>query len=1610
MKKRLLSVFLCLCMVFGLVPATVWAETTNGHTHYLCGGSTCNGSGHKNETYKTTFEKEIKQEGNTLKIGGEPWVPTKGSNDTFYILPAGTYYLGSDISSGYTIKIENNVTLCLNGHKITAANGMDAIKLTGGSFTLTDCQKTGNITHASNTNGRGVYVSSGTFNMYGGSITGNTARDARGCGGGVYVASGSGTFNMYGGSITGNRATGDGGGVYKCGSNSSFNMYGGSITGNRATGDGGGVYKCGSNSSFNMYGGSITGNNANSYGGGVYVDGGEFTMSGGTIGGTKTGETNTATYGGGGVEVSGGMFTMKDSASITGNKADYGGGVNVTFNGEIKGTFEMKGGSITGNTANSTKEGGGGVYAKTNFEMTGGSIGGNTTKGYGGGVYVTGKGSFTMSGGSITGNNANSNGGGVYVMYSDSFTVSGEVTVTDNTKGGTKGADGKFTGDTKNNVYLPTGKTITIGTDKLSEGAQLGMTLDEYYGDKAFTSGWNANMSGKSPADYFISDVGDKGFELSGGEVKLCDGHAHYLCGGSTCNSSGHATESSKTTFAKEIKQVSGTLYIDNIEWTVSSYGNYTLPEGAYYLSTDLTPDYMIQTNGSVTLCLNGHSITANHDGDVIAANSGVTFTLTDCKDGNSNAAFGKITHASGKDGRGVYVFNRSTTFNMYGGSIADNNMVTDDYVGNDEIGGGVYIADDGATFNMYGGTICGNTAGSSGGGVYMGEKTNFNMYGGAICGNTATRNFGGGVCAYKSSKFYMSGGEIGDNGTRCGGGVFVGDNSTFTMTGGSITGNNVSHWRAGGGIYISDSAKKITVSGNIQITGNMKTGTKNENGKYTDGKVENLYLNDGITITVGGALADSSKLGVTLANDYGDNAFTSGWKTNMSGKTPTDHFTSDVDGYEAKLYDTELKLVSTHVHSWTYTANGDKITATCKNCEDNNGQNFVGGTCTITAADATYNGSVKTAVVSETGIFENVDMSISYSKYNATSKQFESINILPAGAGRYKASITYSGATAGVEYTIKKATQEAPEGLTVSPAGSIGGKGKINGTTSGTYNEVKAMEFNTSATATTGWKDCSDSSTEVAPGTYYVRYKETDNYYASAVSAALTVKEHTHFGGNATCQEKAICDGCGQEYGEFGNHKFTETVSRMYLKSASTCQSPAVYYKRCLVCDKKSSETFEYGAVDPSNHKHTEVRNAKSATCCEKGYTGDTYCTDCNALVSIGAEIPATGNHTDVDGKWESDETNHWHTCYFGTKFDVTVHNGGEATCKNQAKCSECGHSYGSLDASNHKGTTYLKNQSEATCYKKGYTGDTYCSDCNEKIADGQSIAKNAHNPASVWTTDEQNHWKKCQTVGCGNVIDKAAHNGGEATCVSKAVCEVCKVQYGDIDAANHKHTEIRGAVPATEQEKGYTGDTWCLDCNKKIADGKETDRLSHSLKKVEAKAATTRGNGNIEYYHCDGCDKYFADESGTKEISREETIIKKLPPKIIEGNNAIVNNGEKKSLTFRSDAAFTDFIRVELDGKVLDEKDYTKAEGSIIVTLNNNFVSTLSVGEHTLGIVSESGTATAKFTVKASEMPNESPKTGDNNMVAFWSLAAILSLAVLGFTTVASKKKRAK
>ena len=101
---------------------------------------------------------------------------------------------------------------------------------------------------------------------------------------------------------------------------------------------------------------------------------------------------------------------------------------------------------------------------------------------------------------------------------------------------------------------------------------------------------------------------------------------------------------------------------------------------------------------------------------------------------------------------------------------------------------------------------------------------------------------------------------------------------------------------------------------------------------------------------------------------------------------------------------------------------------------------------------------------------------------------------------------------------------------------------------------------------------------------------------------------------------------------------------------------------------------------------------------------------------------------------------------------------------------------------------------------------------------------------------------------------------------------------------------------------------------------------------------------------------------------------------PKITDGDGLTVTFGDRKPLSFRSTAPIDEFIRAELDGEALDEKYYNKKEGSTVITLNEDFVSTLSVGKHTLSIVSVGGTATAEFTVNAPvfNTPETSPKTG--------------------------------
>ena len=272
-------------------------------------------------------------------------------------------------------------------------------------------------------------------------------------------------------------------------------------------------------------------------------------------------------------------------------------------------------------------------------------------------------------------------------------------------------------------------------------------------------------------------------------------------------------------------------------------------------------------------------------------------------------------------------------------------------------------------------------------------------------------------------------------------------------------------------------------------------------------------------------------------------------------------------------------------------------------------------------------------------------------------------------------------------------------------------------------------------------------------------------------------------------------------------------------------------------------------------------------------------------------------------------------------------------------------------------------------------------------------------------------------------NITAEALKTAG--TCKTDAEyyysCAVCNLVekddnhtfMGAKDFDNHTGgTEIRGAKDATCTEEGYTGDTYCIGCGEKISAGIAIKMSAHNLEKIPAKDATVTVTGNKEYWQCENCKKYFADEKGTNEISLEDTVIQKLPPEIIKGKGQSVAEGEKKALSFTSNAAYSDFIRVELDGKTLDEKNYIVKEGSTVVTLKADYVAILSAGKHAIGIVSESGTATTTFIVNAKAVDNDtkSPQTGDNSHMALWIALLFVSGAGVIGTTVYGKKKRAK
>ena len=222
--------------------------------------------------------------------------------------------------------------------------------------------------------------------------------------------------------------------------------------------------------------------------------------------------------------------------------------------------------------------------------------------------------------------------------------------------------------------------------------------------------------------------------------------------------------------------------------------------------------------------------------------------------------------------------------------------------------------------------------------------------------------------------------------------------------------------------------------------------------------------------------------------------------------------------------------------------------------------------------------------------------------------------------------------------------------------------------------------------------------------------------------------------------------------------------------------------------------------------------------------------------------------------------------------------------------------------------------------------------------------------------------HTRRCTASGCFDQQNGKCC-GGTPNCTQRASCILCGAKYGKTDPTRHA-----------------------------------------SLEKLEAIAATAAANGRVECWHCTACDKYFADANGKTELTAENTVTEKVPPSIIQGNDARWKKGESSTLTFHSDAAFEDLIEVLVDGAVLPSESYEKrnGEGNIIVELRESYLEQLAEGEHTLAIRSARGDATTHFTVEAA--PDET------HPVSWWVYAAALGAFAIGTCVAVISFRRKK
>ena len=269
--------------------------------------------------------------------------------------------------------------------------------------------------------------------------------------------------------------------------------------------------------------------------------------------------------------------------------------------------------------------------------------------------------------------------------------------------------------------------------------------------------------------------------------------------------------------------------------------------------------------------------------------------------------------------------------------------------------------------------------------------------------------------------------------------------------------------------------------------------------------------------------------------------------------------------------------------------------------------------------------------------------------------------------------------------------------------------------------------------------------------------------------------------------------------YGLFNHYEKCSKCGEARLVSCATAgrELPRQYctdktYCECgnVLKDGQKNHNFGTWICNDDSHRHACKNSGCQYVSGPESHdlvtsNGITKCKTCSYVTAKAASAA----HTHYYGEWtaSSNGTTHVRSCTSGncTALESAAHSGGTPNCAGYATCTVCHASYYTGKTGSHSGGTELRNVKPAEVGVPGYTGDTYCLGCGEKISSGSSIPalapSHTHSYASTWSKDGTHHWKACT---CGDEKDYAEHT------YTKGVCTVCGYKDPNyVDAKSHVH-----------------------------------------------------------------------------------------------------------------------------------------------------------------------------------------------------------------------------